>query len=129
MIEQPKEALWLIILYALTAISGGLGGCASWAWTSHKFDKRRRYAFIVAYIIIGTVFGVIAMGTSVAFFSTWITDLHELILFSLLSGGAGSLLVFAINWGAGLVLRWKGIELRLTFRDHKQERRCADEDN
>lgn len=128
MIEQPKDGFWLLLVYVLTAISGGLGGCASWAWAIRSFGRRKRYVFVTAYVIIGIVFGLAAAALSSVFFYDWVTDIHALVLFSLVAGSAGSVLVFAINWGAGLVLRWRGVELRLTFRDRKEERRGNDYD-
>lgn len=129
MIEPPKEGFWLLVMYALAAISGGLGGCASWAWYSSRNNRnKRRAVYLAAYIIIGAVFGMVSVSMAMIY-NVWIHSVQEIILYGILSGGAGTIAIFMVNLGAGVILRWRGIELRLTFRDNKQERRSDDHDD
>lgn len=126
MIQRPSEGLFILVVYALAAISGGLGGCAAWAWHTSRFNQKRRFVYLVAYIIIGMVFGTTS--AALAMIYSWVTTLDQLIFYSTMFGAVGAVTIFAINWGAGLILRWRGVELRLTFRDKDQnERRKSDD--
>lgn len=122
MIQRPTEGLFILIVYALAAISGGLGGCATWAWHTSRFNnQKRRVVYLMAYLIIGGVFGTTS--AALAMIYSWVTTLDQLILYSTLCGAVGTVTIFAINWGAGLILRWRGVELRLTFRDKQRNER------
>lgn len=127
MIERPPEAVFILVVYTLAAITGGLGGCASWAWYAHHTPNKRKFVYLAAYMIIGAVFGVTS--ASAAMIYNWASTLDQLIFYSLVSGVAGTITIFAVNWGAGVILRWRGIELRLTFRDRKEDRRQSDDDD
>lgn len=125
MIERPSDSVFVLLIYALAAICGGMGGCASWAWyTSRHHGASRRFVYLTAYMIIGVVFGI--SSTALTMMYHWVATIEQLIFYSMASGVVGTITIFAVNWGAGVILRWRGIELRLTFRDKKQERRYTD---
>jgi len=70
-----EYATWII--YAIAAISGGLGGCAI---AGHHIlrGEPARSSFVVAYTLIGVVFGILFFATSSMMGFITIT-VHELI--------------------------------------------------
>jgi len=75
-----------LITYALAAISGGLGGCASAAYLQSRLisQKEIRAAFFVAYGIIGVAIGILVAGLAFVFFEQ--ATIHKVITSSLLAG-------------------------------------------
>lgn len=120
MIEKLKlgEGLFFLTVYALAAISGGLGGAVVWSYYARH--GKRAFAFILSYSIIGLVFGVVSAALMLLFYD-W--RFHEVILYSIASGFGGTTAIFGINWGAGVALRWRNFEVKFTVRRPQQERR------
>lgn len=117
----------LLVLYAISAVSGGLGGCAAAAWYIGKHPKPR-WAMIAAYIILGVVFGVITLGISF-FVNDGPKDLNVLALETIVGGASGAIALLSANLTARLIFRKLGVEVQLTVRRDTEERRepCDEE--
>lgn len=113
---------WFLVLYAIAAISGGMGGCASALYYLTHKDSRATKAFIVAYIILGLMFGVITIALLILS-DRGPSDVHELILFSFAGGVVGSVGLLSTNWTVRAVLRKFGLDVQLTIRPDDAERR------
>ncbi len=120
---MPEKTLeWVaLVMYALAAISGGLGGCAI---AGHHVLRGRsmRVSYLLAYFIVGATFGVLMLAYGAA-----VTDgmyaLDRLIGQSVLAGAAGSLTLASTNLSARWVLKRLGIEVVVTVRDHRDAER------
>lgn len=123
MIEKPDvgDSLFFLITYALAAIAGGLGGCVVWSY--YVRTSKRAAAFVFAYMIIGFVFGLVAASVMMLL-RKW--QLHEVILYSILTGFGGTMAVFGVNWGAGVAFRWRNFEVKFTIRKPNTNRRVRD---
>ena len=113
----------LLLLYIIAAIAGGLGGCGAAAfYATHNASVRM--IFVVAYIMLGMVFGIIALAVAATWeFTPNVSTLHELILYAVLSGAAGSLALVSANATIMILLRRLGIELQITIRKPGEDRR------
>jgi len=130
MLEQAKDGT-VIILYALAAISGGLGGCAV---TAHHFLKdgsagkvQMRASWLVAYAIVGSVFGLLF-----AIYGAYFIDIErvsDIIGPSLIAGIVGSASLGGVNVGARFILKHLGVEVVVTVRRGDEERRNENEHN
>lgn len=119
MIEKPDEpSLFIAVIYALSAITGGLGGCAVWAFSISRAKKRT--VFLMAYLILGFISGL-AVAAVFGIVRQW--TLHQVILYSLLSGIVVTIVAFGINFGAGVTLRYKNFEAKFTLRQPNEDRR------
>jgi len=121
MITKPdfNDSIFFLVIYALSAISGGLGGCVVWSYYTKV--QRRAVAFVLAYMIIGLVFGIVSATFMMIFHSE--SSVHQLILYSMLTGFGGTMAVFGVNWGAGVAFKWRNLEVKFTIRKPTQERR------
>lgn len=115
---MPERTLeWVaLVMYALAAISGGLGGCAI---AGHHVLRGRsmRISYLLAYFIVGATFGVLMLAYGAAF-----TDVHSidrLIGQSVIAGAVGSLTLASTNLSARWVLKRLGIEVVVTVRDNR----------
>lgn len=117
---------WFLLLYAIAAISGAMGGCASALYHLSHGGKQAFYAFAAAYAFMGLVFGVITIAVLVMY-GEGPKDIHELILFSFIGGGGGSIALLSTNWTVRAVLRKFGLDVQLTIRPESEERRSNDE--
>lgn len=115
---EAGEGMFFLIVYALAAVSGGMGGCVVWSYYTRKSE--RAAALILAYGIIGVIFGIVA-AAMMAIFGAF--KMHEVVLYSMATGFGGTLAVFGINWGAGMAFRWKHFEVKFTIRQPDQDRR------
>lgn len=122
--EQPD--LLIAVLYAVAAISGGLGGCAA---ASHYLTHTRyhRLPFIIAYILLGIVFGVVTFAVMLVY-GYDPQNIHYVVLWSLVGGSAGSIALASANFTARLIFQKLGIELQVTVRKPDQERRTVNAD-
>lgn len=115
----------VLLLYVIAAVAGGLGGCAAAAYYA-THARAPRVMFLVAYMLLGVVFGVISLAT----IATWGLidpgDVHLIILISLLSGSAGALALVSANLTIMLILRRLGIEIQITMRKPDEERRHSE---
>ena len=114
------------ILYAIASIAGALGGCAAGA---HYYATARtaKLAFVLAYMILGAIFGIIFFA-SVSVFSFFVLhSVHELILYSLVAGSAGSVMLFSANWTVKTIFKRLGVEVEVTLRKGNEERRRHDD--
>jgi len=122
MIEKPDEpSLFIAVIYALSAITGGLGGCAVWAFSVSRAKKHT--VFLLAYLILGFISGL-AVAAVMAIVREW--SLHQVILYSLVSGIAVTLVALGINFGAGVTLRYRNFEAKFTLRHPNEDRRKTD---
>ncbi len=113
MTERAIE--WVVVvLYAIAAISGGLGGCAA---AGHHVlrGQQPRISYVLAYGIIGMVFGVLvfAYGNT---FGADVSSLERLIGHSVLAGAIGSAVLASSNISARWVLKRLGIEVVVTVK-------------
>lgn len=117
-----KSLDWLaLIMYALAAVSGGLGGCAI---AGHHVLRGHsmRISYLLAYAIVGATFGVLLLAYG-ALFGVNNTSMHSLIGNAVLAGAAGSLALASTNISARWVLKRLGIEVLVTVRRAQEERR------
>lgn len=121
MISPPeKDVGWfLLFLYALAAITGGLGGCAVWA--RHVGVAKRASAFVLAYTVVGVVVSVVTISILLLMSSNF-TVVHA-VLYGIMAGVGGAFGVFGVNWGAGVAFRYRNFEARFTLRRPEEDRR------
>lgn len=127
---ERLEGTAIIVLYALAAISGGLGGCAV---TAQQFlsqggggKVQMRISWLLAYAIIGILFGLLFA----AYGLTIITLKHptDIIGPACLSGFAGAALLGGANMTARFILKRLGVEVVVTVRRENEDRRNSSED-
>lgn len=108
----------VVLLFALAAISGGLGGCAV---TAQQFltDKgagkvQMRASWIAAYGLIGVMFGLLFAAFG------WITvDTHDpfdVIGPALVAGFVGASALGGVNTTARFLLKQLGIEVEVNVK-------------
>lgn len=117
-----KSLDWLaLIMYALAAVSGGLGGCAI---AGHHVLRGHsmRISYLLAYGIVGATFGVLLLAYG-AMFGVNNASLHSMIGNAVLAGAAGSFALASTNISARWVLKRLGIEVLVTVRRAQEERR------
>lgn len=126
---QKFEGAMVLIFYALAAISGGLGGCAVTASQFVRADgtdkAQMRASWLLAYAIIGAVFGLLFAAYGAVFLN--IHHYTEIIGPALIAGIVGSGSLSAVNVTARFVLKHLGIEVVVTVRKNKEERRTGRE--
>lgn len=118
-----KSLDWLaLIMYALAAVSGGLGGCAI---AGHHVLRGHsmRISYLLAYGIVGATFGVLLLAYG-AMFGVNNASLHSMIGNAVLAGAAGSFALASTNISARWVLKRLGIEVLVTVRRAQEERRA-----
>jgi predicted membrane-bound spermidine synthase len=125
--KQTMEAIsnTILILYAIAAIAGGLGGCAAGCYyLTH--DKRPQWAFVVAYMVLGVVFGVLTFALLSAYHFE--PNLHRLVLYAAAGGLGGALALASANFTVRLLFRKLGLEIQFTMRKGKRNRRSEDDE-
>lgn len=115
--ERYTSAVYL--LFALAAISGGLGGCTI-AGQRLLTGQKMRFSFFAAYGIVGAAFGVLF-----AAYGWVVGDSHptDIIGPALIAGMSGALTLGSMNWTARIILKHLGIEIQVTMRKSIEERR------
>lgn len=116
------KGLSVATLYALAAILGMLGGCAS-GLHYYTHVKHARWGFVIAYILLGGISGVGTLAGA-AILDLLPGTLHAAVLLLLLSGSAGSLAIFSANWTVNMLFRRMGLEVQVTLRREREERRA-----
>lgn len=112
---------WLtLVMYALAAISGGLGGGAV---ASHGVLRGQppRSSYVIAYVIIGMMFGVLMLAYG-SLFGADTASLDKLIGHAVLAGAVGSMLLASSNLSARWVLKRLGIEIEVTIKRSGDEK-------
>lgn len=101
-----------LISYAVAAISGGLGGCGV---AAHQVlhGGRLRITYLVAYGIIGCMFGVLALAYGV-FLGVGGQSIDSIIGSSIIAGAVGSVVLASTNISARWILKRLGIEVQVT---------------
>ncbi len=126
---MPDKSLdWFaLIMYALAAVSGGLGGCAI---AGHHVLRGHsvRISYLLAYAIVGATFGVLLLAYG-AFFGVNTASMDILIGHAVLAGAAGSLALASTNISARWVLKRLGIEVLVTVRRAQEDRRADNEND
>lgn len=113
-----------LVLYALAAISGGLGGCVV---ASHGVLRGvpPRVSYVLAYGVIGMTFGLLTAVYGAMFgINTTLAD--SLMGASILVGAAGSIALASTNISARWMLKRLGIEVEVTVRRQGEERRTVE---
>lgn len=112
-----------MIIYAIAAVTGALGGCAAGA---HVFLSRKgfRIAFVLAYAVIGAAVSVGVAGSILWQLGQPISKLsdaavHQIITSSMFGGMLGALALSLLHMASKIVLKWRGIEIEVVAR--KQE--------
>ncbi len=121
---EDYKALGVAVLYATAAVFGLVGGCA--VGVQQILGAKKRAAFILAYSIIGAI-GALGFMASTHVYASLSglqpKSIHELILYSMVIGGAVSLSVFSANQTVKLIFKRLGIEVQFTTRRVNEERR------
>lgn len=104
----------VLMLYALAAISGGLGGCAV-ASSEVLRGKSPRLAFVMAYAMVGAVFGILTIAWG-ALFGIDTASVDSIIGNAVLVGAAGSITLASTNMSARWVLKRLGIEVEVKVK-------------
>lgn len=124
-VMERIEGAFVYVLYALAAISGGVGGCAV---TAQHFLRdggagkvQMRISWLLAYGIIGGVFGVLCAAYMLTFGE--LTDPHQIVPYALLAGITGTSSLTVVNVTARFVLKRLGVEVIVTVRRDKEDRR------
>ena len=101
-----------LISYTLAAISGGLGGCGV---AAHHVLRggAPRLSYLVAYGIIGCMFGVLALAYG-SFLGVGGQSIDSIIGNSILAGAVGSVVLASTNISARWILKRLGIEVQVT---------------
>lgn len=124
--EQEQKVIidtMVAVLYAVAAISGALGGCAtSCYYMTH--DKHPRWTFAIAYTIMGVVFGILTYAGLAIYHRPETVDM--LVVSSIAGGAAGALALGAANLTVRLILRRLGVEVAFTVRKAGEDRRDVD---
>ena len=110
-----------LIVYAVAAISGALGGCSA---AAHRFisEGALRVSFILAYAVMGMVMGVLVVAYGSLAFGP-INSLEEVIGHAMLAGLTGSTMLAGGHVTARWALKQFGIEVVVTARKRGEDRR------
>jgi hypothetical protein len=115
-----------MMIYAIAAVTGALGGCAAGA---HVFLYREgfRIAFVLAYAVIGAAVSVGVAGSILWQIGQPLSDLsdaalHQVIMASMFSGMVGSFALSLLHVASKIVLRWRGIEIEVVARKYNDKK-------
>lgn len=109
-----------LIMYAMFAATGALGGCAA---GSHLLMRRNstRLAYLIAYCIMGIAMGLtIATMTMVA--TGWspstLTEhqVNSLLAITIASGAMGSFILGGAHAITRVILKWGGFEVEVVMK-------------
>lgn len=116
------------LLVVIAAIAGAFGGCAAAAHhvLAARGPKQQRLIFFGSYALIGGAMGV-AVTTSTSIFGINFINFEQFVLASLAAGFMGSLALAGTNVTMKFLLKRLGIEVTLTLRKDKENRRGTDE--
>jgi uncharacterized YccA/Bax inhibitor family protein len=111
------EDWYPIILYAIAAVTGMIGGCAA---GGHQLlrGKQLKVAVFIAYGIVGLFLGLLFL--AYANYTAVDMTFDKLIGSCLLSGFAGSVVLASTNFTARWVLRRLGIEVTLDIKSTRE---------
>ncbi len=106
------------ILYAIAAISGGLGGCMV---AAHKVLRGRSVTavLVVAYLFAGAIFGLAGV-IGLRIFAFWVPTVETTILAGLMFGVIGAGALMGMNLSARFIMRRFGIEVDVQVRRVKR---------
>lgn len=123
---EKVTAYVTLLMYALAAISGGLGGCAV---AGHQVLRgiTPRVSYVVAYATIGIMFGVLALAYGALIGINQSMD--TVIGSSVLAGAVGSITLASTNISARWILRRLGIEVQVTVRKRDSDKQQGQGDN
>lgn len=126
--QMPDRSLEFLalLMYALAAVSGGLGGAAI---ASHHLLRGRSMSisYALAYGMVGMVFGILALAYG-SVFGVQPGSVDSIIGQSIIAGAAGSLVLASTNISARWVLKRLGIEVLVTVRRAQEDRRASKDD-
>lgn len=123
--EFEEPTFLLLVLYAVAAISGGLGGCAA-ASVYFTHAQKSRLPFVVAYFMLGVCFGIITLACMLVYDWT-LSNINEIVMYAGTAGAAGATALASANFSAKAYLRRLGLEVQVTVRSPDEERRNEDE--
>ena len=103
-----------LFMYALAAISGGLGG---FAIASHSLIRGNptRASYFLAYGVLGVAFGVLALAYG-HFFGMNSGSIDRVVGNSVIAGAVGSVVLASTNISARWILKRFGIEVQVTVK-------------
>lgn len=112
-------------LYAFAAIFGFVGGCGAGL---HYLSQHRnsRLPFVLAYALIGAISGITYFAISNIYGIMVAKNIHELVLNCIVVGSACSLVMFTANTTVKFIFERFGIEVQITTRKDKEERRDSE---
>lgn len=126
MIKEGLGEFGFMVLYAVAAITGGMGGCATALNVlKHHQHKRGVAPFVCAYIVLGVVFGILTLA-GLYVIDKPPTTIHHLVLQTALGGSVGSVALALVNYTARVVFDLFGIKVQVTIRRDGDERRNGD---
>lgn len=114
MIGKNEPTSFMLILYALAAVSGGLGGCAA-ASMYFTHTKHPKLPFIIAYVTLGIAFGIITLAF-LLIYDVNVADIHHLILYTFAGGTSGSIALASANFSASAYFKKLGIEVTVSLQ-------------
>lgn len=114
----------LMAMYALAAVSGGLGGCAA-ASFYFTHGKQLRWPFVLAYFVLGIAFGVITLAIMIVG-NFNVDDMNKVIIYSGFAGTSGSIVLASANLSAKAYFKRLGIEVQVTLRRPEEDRRAPE---
>lgn len=103
-----------LLMYALAAISGGLGGCTAFGVNTLQ-GSTPRLSYVMAYIFIGITFGLLVFIYG-NMFGVPVTTMGDVIGASIIAGACSSLSLASTNFSARWVLKKLGIEIEVKVK-------------
>ena len=113
---KEEHDAWLIVFALVaSAVSGMSGACAVIA---NKYLHGRHVDLLafLAYALIGLFTSLVMFGFYIM--QGWVNPtILEGVVYGGSSGAIMTMIVVSVNWGSRIVLKFKGIEAEITFKD------------
>jgi drug/metabolite transporter (DMT)-like permease len=117
---KTQHDTW-VVLFALVAasVSGMSGACAIIASKFLRGKKVDHMAF-AAYAMIGMFTSAVLFGFYLL--QGWVDpSLEEAVVYGGSSGFLATLVIVCVNWGSRIVLKYRGLEAEITFKDTRKQ--------
>lgn len=116
--KNPQEFA-ILVLYAIAAVSGGLGGATVAAHHLLIGKRQARSAYFAAYAVIGATFGLLVAAYGAFVLSP--ENYTDVIGPSVAAGAVGALVLSGANFTVGFILRRLGIEVEVNLRRQRNQ--------